>query len=479
MVGLIQNDTIYEYDIRSLILAFLIGEKIELTDHVDSIYDFVLDIFYGEGQMQITLYEKGVFCEKKVLSGDYRDKKIWKNPVKRAIYQMLSKTLGRRLPWGTLTGIRPTKIVFDGFAKGRSPKQMIEEFQREYLASEEKAVLCTAVVKTEQELLSQFPYEKGYSLYVGIPFCPSTCLYCSFASYPIQAYQEYVGAYLDAVEKEILFVKEQYKGQKPQTLYIGGGTPTSLGEKDLERLLAIIDRCFSIKDLMEVTVEAGRPDSLNWEKLKILSQYGVTRISINPQTMNDATLRRIGRNHTSDDIREKYDLARKAGFQNINMDTICGLPEEGMEELKQTYRAIQEMEPDSLTVHSLAVKRSSRLNQVKDHFQHYGATPEMVAYAGKCARQMGLDPYYLYRQKNIPGNLENVGFAKKSKECIYNILIMEELHDIIAIGAGTSSKIMNRSRNSISRVENLKDIFQYIARVDEMIHRKEVKMNGK
>ena len=479
MVGLIQNDTVYEYDIRSLILAFLIGEKIELTDHVDSIYDFVLDVFYEEEQMRMTLYQEGSVCGEKILTGDYRNKKVWKNPVKRAVYQLFSKALGKELPWGTLTGIRPTKIVFDGFAKGKTQEQIIRDFQKDYLASEERAALCTKVVKTEQELLSRFPYEEGYSLYVGIPFCPSTCLYCSFASYPIRAYQEHVKAYLDALEKEILFVKEHYKGQKPQTLYIGGGTPTSLEEKDLERLLEIIDQCFSIKDLMEVTVEAGRPDSLSWEKLKILSQYGVTRISINPQTMNDATLRRIGRNHTADDVRETYDLARKAGFQNINMDTICGLPEEGMKELEQTYRAVREMGPDSLTVHSLAVKRSSRLNQVKEHFHHYGATPEMVAYAGKCALQMGLEPYYLYRQKNIPGNLENVGFAKKSKECLYNILIMEELHDIIAVGAGTSSKIMDQSRHSISRVENLKDVLQYTARVDEMIHRKEVKMNGK
>lgn len=231
MVGLIQNDTVYEYDIRSLVLAFLIGEKIELTDHVDSIYDFVLDVFYEEEQMRMTLYQEGSVCGEKILTGDYRNKKVWKNPVKRAVYQLFSKALGKELPWGTLTGIRPTKIVFDGFAKGKTQEQIIRDFQKDYLASEEKAALCTKVVKTEQELLSRFPYEEGYSLYVGIPFCPSTCLYCSFASYPIRAYQEHVKAYLDALEKEILFVKEHYKGQKPQTLYIGGGTPTSLERK--------------------------------------------------------------------------------------------------------------------------------------------------------------------------------------------------------------------------------------------------------
>ena len=288
-----------------------------------------------------------------------------------------------------------------------------------------------------------------------------------------------MGDYLKALEKEAEFVRNQYQGRKLQTLYIGGGTPTALREEDLERMLDAVSRRFPFEDIMEVTVEAGRPDSLTREKLKILSRCGVTRISINPQTMNDQTLRRIGRNHTAEDVKEKFYMAREAGFDNINMDTICGLPEEGMKELEQTYRAIEKMEPESVTVHSLAVKRSSRLRQVKNEYHHYGATPAMVAYAAECAEKMGLEPYYLYRQKNIPGNLENVGFAKKTKECLYNILIMEELHDIIAIGAGTSTKIVNRGGHSVSRVENLKDVFQYIARVDEMIHRKEIKMNEK
>lgn len=479
MIGLIQNDTVYEYDIRSLILAFMIGEKIELTDHVDSIYDFVLDVSYKEKQMRLTLYNKGAFLKEEVLSGNYRDKKAFKNPVKKAVYRLFSYALDKELPWGTLTGVRPTKIVFDGLAEGKTQAQIIEDFQKDYLASEEKAALCTRVVEKEQGLLSHFPYEEGYSLYVGIPFCPSTCLYCSFASYPIGAYQEYVGDYLKALEKEAEFVRNQYQGRKLQTLYIGGGTPTALREEDLERMLDAVSRRFPFEDIMEVTVEAGRPDSLTREKLKILSRCGVTRISINPQTMNDQTLRRIGRNHTAEDVKEKFYMAREAGFDNINMDTICGLPEEGMKELEQTYRAIEKMEPESVTVHSLAVKRFSRLRQVKNEYHHYGATPAMVAYAAECAEKMGLEPYYLYRQKNIPGNLENVGFAKKTKECLYNILIMEELHDIIAIGAGTSTKIVNRGGHSVSRVENLKDVFQYIARVDEMIHRKEIKMNEK
>ena len=336
MIGLIQNETIYEYDIRSLILAFMIGEKIELTDHVDSIYDFVLEVFYEKEKVWLKLYQKGEFLQEETLTGNYQEKRTFKNKMKRRIYRLFSDALQKELPWGTLTGIRPTKIVFDGFAKGKPREQIIEDMQRDYLTSKGKAILCTEVVEKERDLLRRFPYQNGYSLYIGIPFCPSTCLYCSFASYPIGAYQKQVKSYLKALMKEAAFVRDRYQGKKLETLYIGGGTPTALAKDDLEILLDGINQYFPFETIREVTVEAGRPDSLDQEKLKVLSKYGVTRISINPQTMNDRTLQRIGRNHTAQDVREKFYLAREAGFDNINMDTICGLPEEGMKELEQT-----------------------------------------------------------------------------------------------------------------------------------------------
>lgn len=478
MIGLIQNKNIYEYDIRSLILAFMLGEKIELTDSVDSIYDFILEISYCEKETILNLYDQGNQIKHMVLSGNYKEKKVFKNQLKRGIYQIFSQTMQRKLPWGTLTGIRPTKIVFDGFELGKSKEQIICDFQEEYLASREKASLCTEVVIKEKELLSRFPYKKGYSLYVGIPFCPSTCLYCSFTSYPIGTFQDKVKAYLDALMQEAAFVKKVYREKTLQTLYIGGGTPTSLSAKDLEYLLNGLNEYFPFENIMEITVEAGRPDSFDKEKLKILAKYGVTRISINPQTMNDKTLNLIGRNHSVKEVQEKFYLAREEGFQNINMDIICGLPEEGMEELGKTCQAVKELKPESFTIHSLAVKRSSRLNRMKSAY-HFGATEEMLKYAMRCAEEMSMEPYYLYRQKNIPGNLENIGFSRKSKECLYNILIMEELHDIIAIGAGTSSKVIDDRNHRITRIENLKDVIGYTARIDEMIHRKEVKMNPK
>lgn len=478
MIGLIQNDTIYEYDIRSLILAFMLGEKIELTDSVDSIYDFILNVFYDTDKVRMKLYKKGVLKDQMVVTGNFRDKKTFKNPMKRAVYKLFSEALQKELPWGTLTGIRPTKIVFDGLEQGKRKEEISTEFQKVYLASKEKAELCTEVVAKEQALLSEFPYKEGYSLYVGIPFCPSTCLYCSFTSYPIASHRDKVKQYLHALMKEADYTAKALKGKRLQTLYVGGGTPTALDAADLEFLLYELNQRFPFEKLKEVTVEAGRPDSLNKEKLEILAKYGVTRISINPQTMNEKTLQLIGRNHSVEDVKKTFYLAREAGLWNINMDTICGLPEEGMKELEITYREIERLAPESLTVHALAVKRSSRLNRMKD-FYHYGATGEMISYANSRARSMGMEPYYLYRQKNIPGNLENVGFAKKTKECLYNILIMEELHDIIAIGAGTSSKIVDWKKHTVTRIENLKDVIQYTARIDEMIQRKASKIKEK
>ena len=209
MIGLIQNKTIYEYDIRSLILAFMLGEKIELTDHVDSIYDFILEVQYKDQEIDMKLYKKGELEDEIQLFGDYEDKKLFKNQMKRGIYQLFSKALNKQLPWGTLTGIRPTKIAFDGYKKGESSEEIIHKFQKDYLASKEKASLCTETVQKERKLLKTFPYKEGYSLYVGIPFCPSTCLYCSFTSYSIDQYENIVQDYLDALFKELDFVKQR------------------------------------------------------------------------------------------------------------------------------------------------------------------------------------------------------------------------------------------------------------------------------
>lgn len=326
-----------------------------------------------------------------------------------------------------------------------------------------------------RKLLEPLDYERGYSLYVGIPFCPTTCLYCSFTSYPIEKWRGRTGLYLEALFKELEYTARKMEGRPLDTVYFGGGTPTSLPAEDLEALLSRLEQLFDLSRVLEFTVEAGRPDSITPDKLKVLRDHGITRISINPQTMNQKTLDLIGRHHTVEMVKERFYMARELGFDNINMDLIMGLPEENMDDVQRTLEEVRALGPDSLTVHSLAIKRAARLNMFREE---YGGlkiqnTPEMIELSAACAREMGMEPYYLYRQKNMAGNFENVGYSLPGKACIYNILIMEEMQTIAACGAGTTTKVVFPSENRRERCENVKEVEQYISRIDEMIQRKE------
>ena len=282
-----------------------------------------------------------------------------------------------------------------------------------------------------------------------------------------------VDAYLDSIEKEIDYVAEAFKDKKLNTIYIGGGTPTTLEPDQLERLLSKIENSFNLSFLQEWTVEAGRPDSITREKLKTIKRHPVTRISINPQTMKDETLELIGRRHTVLQVKDAFLLAREEGFDNINMDIIVGLPQETKEDVENTLEEIKKLGPDNLTVHSLAIKRAARLNTQKEEYAgmksvNSESTMELTQDA---AEEMGMKPYYLYRQKNMTGNMENVGYAKPGKEAIYNILIMEEMQTIVALGAGAITKAVYPN-GRIERCENVKDIKTYLEKTDEMIERK-------
>ena len=265
------------------------------------------------------------------------------------------------------------------------------------------------------------------------------------------------------------------KGRTLDTVYFGGGTPTSLSAEELDQLLTKIENTFDLSTVKEYTVEAGRPDSITEDKLRTLRAHGITRISINPQTMKQATLDIIGRFHTVEHVKEQFRLARELGFDNINMDLIIGLPEEDLEDVRQTMEQVKELAPDSVTVHSLAIKRAAKLNMFKEKYANLKIenTQEMIDVTEEYSRGMGLVPYYLYRQKNMAGNFENVGYATPGKECIYNILIMEEKQTIVACGAGTTTKVVFPKENRLERVENVKDVALYIERIDEMIERKE------
>ena len=402
-----------------------------------------------------------------------------KNRLKQNLYELLSESTGQHLPWGTLTGIRPTKIPMKLLEEGKSRDEIYAYMKQTYFASDEKIRLATDIAERELSLLSKIDYDNGYSLYIGIPFCPTTCLYCSFTSYPIASWAKRVDSYLDALEREIEFAAVKFAGRHLNSIYIGGGTPTTLEPYQLDRLIRKIKCSFDLSDCLEFTVEAGRPDSITYEKLKVLRQHGISRISINPQTMKQETLKLIGRHHTVEQMVESFHMARELGFDNINMDLIMGLPEETLDDVRRTMEQVAELAPDNLTVHSLALKRAARLNMFKEDYKDYKIinTQEHMDLVADCAAQMGLFPYYLYRQKGMAGNLENVGYAKEGMAGVYNVLIMEEKQTIVACGAGASTKRVWTEPNPdgthrIERAENVKDVAQYIARIDEMIERK-------
>ena len=468
MISLLLEDMTFEQDIRELLMAFYPEEKYIYTNE-----DVFLSLFLSKKSIE---YHIKIKSEDKVLefSSPLRETKFdTKNDLKRNIYINLLKLGNKELPWGTLTGIRPTKIVMEMLENDMSLEDIKKHLKEVYLVSDKRIKLCTDTAKNEFNILKKIDYKNGYSLYIGIPFCPTRCLYCSFTSYSIAQWKKDTDTYVEALCKELLAVSKMYKGKKLQTIYMGGGTPTSLEGYQLSKILNVVKKNFDLSNLLELTVEAGRPDSITREKLEALKEVGVDRISINPQTMQQKTLDLIGRHHTIEDIFESYKLAREVGFENINMDFIIGLNGEILEDVIDSFTKVKSFAPESITIHSLALKRAARLNtENKREIMDNDLILSMINTATDTCADLGLEPYYLYRQKNMAGNLENIGFSKPGKECLYNILIMEEKQTIIACGAGTSSKIVFGD-GRIERIENVKDPKLYIERLDEMIMRKE------
>ena len=456
----------YQYDVHSLFKAF-----------------------YPEEDVMVLVGEKGSFPEKEALISESdlifeldNIENTDKNDLKKRIYKELSKKCKKELPWGDLTGIRPTRIAMNLIEEGKTDEEIWDYMKNTYFVSDEKLSLCLEIAHREKEILKDIDYENGYSLYIGIPFCPTTCLYCSFTSYPIGAFKNIVDDYLSCIEKEIDYVAENFKGKTLDTIYIGGGTPTTLEPHQIERLIGYLKDKLDLSHVKEFTVESGRPDSITREKLRAMKKMGVTRISVNPQTMNDETLKLIGRRHDVKQLIDAFNLAREEGFDNINMDIILGLPGETSAEVTHTIEEIKKLGPDDLTVHSLAIKRGSKLYEVLHEKEMKGElkvpilssinnTVEMMKIAADGARDMGLSPYYLYRQKNISGNFENTGYAREGMAGIYNILINEEVQSIVALGAGTVTKRVY-GNGRIERCDNVKDVKLYMDSIEEMIERK-------
>lgn len=404
------------------------------------------------------------------------EKKYLKKELKKQIYRVMHELTKAELPWGALTGIRPTKLIVTMIeaAPDVTDEEITSFLKENYYVTDEKAALGIQIARREIKLLEKIDYEEGYSLYIGIPFCPTTCLYCSFTSYPIGAYAKKADDYVTALLKEISYASARFADRKLNSIYIGGGTPTTLEPEQLDRLLHAVRDSFDFSHNQEFTVEAGRPDSITPEKLAVLLKHGVTRISINPQTMNQKTLDLIGRYHTVEQVKETFQMARSMGFDNINMDFIVGLPGETMEDIRFSMEEVQKLNPDSLTIHSLAIKRAARLNIMREQYKDFTIenNEQIMELCAAAAENMGMTPYYMYRQKNIAGNMENVGYARTGRAGIYNILIMEEKQTIVALGAGSVTKRIYPD-GRIERCANVKDVGQYIDRIDEMIERKE------
>lgn len=396
------------------------------------------------------------------------EKRLRKRAAKSCLYDALKAYTGQKPPWGSLTGIRPTRLFFEQLEQGKSMEEAERALCKTFDLDADKASLLRQIAQVQRAL--SMPKPGDIDVYVGIPFCTTRCTYCSFAATDLKHGGPLVDPYVEAVQREMRLCAPSLAGYRVRCIYIGGGTPTALRVDQLAQVIETAKECFPCQG--EFTVEAGRPDTITPEMLKMLREHGVGRVSVNPQTMNDETLRRIGRAHSAGDVVRAFGQIREAGFDAVNMDVILGLPGETLRDVEDTLSRIQQLDPDNLTVHTLAIKRASKLHELGQQPETPQAQ-QMVDFARQRAGEMGMEPYYLYRQKYMAGNLENVGYAKPGKACLYNVDIMEEIAPIAAFGAGAISKWLYPRTRRIERAPNVKNIEQYIQRVEEMARRKQ------
>ena len=390
------------------------------------------------------------------------------------MYKVLSEITGFYPPWGILYGVRPARLMHATVEKLGEEKAR-QKFAED-LVSPRKIDLALEVMKRENRIIS-LSGDNSFSLYVSIPFCPTRCAYCSFVSHSIANAGELIEPYVSLLCKELEETAEAARALslRLETIYFGGGTPTTLIAEQLEKVLSTIEQSFDLSALREYTVEAGRPDTVTPEKLGVLKKYNVGRISINPQTFNDDVRAAVGRHHTTKQTLEAFELAREAGFDNINMDFIAGLQGEDSDSFQHGINEAVRIGADSVTVHNLALKSAAYLVTEREYFDltEKNTASLMVDYAYNSLKQNGYAPYYMYRQSKSLGNLENVGYAKEGRECLYNIFMMDETHTVLAAGAGAVTKLKGRSYNDIARVYNYKYPYEYIYNFDEVINRKQ------
>ncbi len=480
MIAISTNRTEYRNDIAEEIRLFLGLAEIGLLEEMElSSVEMVFEVTLEQAESRYTARAQcGAWKEENffTLACDataLETKKLEKRALKLACYHLLKRMYPDvATPWGSLTGIRPTKL-FRELAQENGEAAARARFTDLFDVSQEKSDLAARICAVQQPVIASVQ-PNDIDLYVGIPFCKTKCLYCSFPSEVLDK-RDRLTEYLSVLKRDIAagarLVRE--RGLSVRTFYMGGGTPTVLSAEQLEDLLSFILAQYGSFGA-EATVEAGRPDTIDHDKLKVLKSLGIDRISINPQTMNDETLKRVGRSHTREDIVRVYALAREIGFDSINMDLIAGLPGETTAMMQESCDAIAALKPDNLTVHSLAIKRSSLLKkQIEEHtLASAKQAEEMTRIGSVCASFMGMNPYYMYRQKYMSGNLENVGYALPGKECVYNIDMMEETASILSHGAGTMTKRVFFGENRIERLPSPKDVPTYLNKLDKLIEDK-------
>lgn len=468
---LITNNRKIEYEVRELINSYLPKTKFETADSRPAEGDYAVAIVTENDGIYDYFAEVSIGGRTGKSSDSAAE--ISKLHMGALIADIMVSLTGITLPWGILTGIRPAKMIRELRESGLNDDEIYSKFIGEYRVSPKKAALAADVARAEENICkSKIP--NAVSLYIGIPFCPTRCLYCSFTSQSIKFSNTLTEPYMRSLMHEIDFVSHYLAERKIpiETLYIGGGTPTALDEGNLAALTAKIEKSFDLSSLREYTIEAGRPDTITDEKLHIMKECGVSRISINPQSMNQKTLNIIGRRHTPQDIISSFEAAEKCGFHHINADLIAGLPGESEQDFDHTLSEIKKLNPSSVTVHTMSIKHGSYLDKSYSMYTKTAAETvgAMLDTADSALRAMGKHPYYMYRQKNMLGNLENVGYCGDGGECRYNIYIMDEVQSVISLGAGASTKLVGADR--IERVFNVKEVSEYIKRIDEMIERK-------
>ncbi len=471
----------FHYEAGNLCRLFFPYHSLKLVEDMADFVDesikvkAIIKTLADKTEYSVELVADGTEITKKLYSSITQDNKVLEQNICKCIFLVFSEYTDYTPKWGMLTGIHPVKF-FEQTAQVLGYEEAEKMFREEYFVSEEKINLSKIIVSA-QKVAIDLNKSDSFSLYISIPFCPSRCNYCSFVSQSIEKTKKLIPVYLELLLKEIEESAKIASGLslKLSTVYIGGGTPTTLDAKQLETLILHVNKCFDMSNCVEFTVEAGRPDTINDEKLKVLADNNIKRISINPQSMNDEVLEIIGRKHSAKQVVEMYEKAKEIGIGDINMDLIAGLKGENFESFKNSLDEVINLNPQNITVHSLALKRSADIFRDENRKEYHDRVLEvtkMVDYSVKSLLNAGYLPYYLYKQSRSAANMENTGWAKPDTQCFYNIYTMDESQTVIACGAGAVSKIKDPNSNRLERIFNFKHSYEYIDRFNEILSRK-------